>query len=41
MYIFTILFSSGPAIEYRCNRESEALEYAKRIANGRDILCIV
>lgn len=41
MYIFTILFSSGPAIEYRCNREHEALEYAKRIANGRDILCIV
>lgn len=41
MYIFTILFSTGPAIEYRCNRESEALAYAKRIANGRDIICII
>lgn len=41
MFVFTILFETGNAVDYQCNSESEARAYAKRIANGREILCIV
>lgn len=41
MFTFSILFDQGPVVEYRCNREFEALAYAKRIANGCIVICII
>lgn len=40
MFTFTILFNEGPAVEYKADRENDVYAYAKRIANGREILSI-